>query len=76
MTQVVNAEPEVLSEVELRQNETAQILPVGSPEHAALVDAIKQNFPEIYQAPDRTEIGKSYGKPAAWNTPVPAPSSA
>ena len=76
MTQVTNVEPEALSRIEPEKRETAHLPQAGSIEHAALVDAIRLNFPEIYEAPDYARIGRPYGESAGWNSPVSAPSSA
>lgn len=58
MTQVPKAEPDASSSNNFRGNETWQIPAIGTPEHAALVEAIKQNFPEIYVTPNDSSMGK------------------
>jgi hypothetical protein len=48
MTQVTNAEPEALSRNDLGGNKSNRIPAIPPAEHAALLDAIRLNFPEIY----------------------------
>jgi hypothetical protein len=63
MTQVPQAEPEARSRNDFGGNEPWQTPAIGTPEHAALVDAIKQNFPEVYSAPKDSGNGKQFREP-------------
>ena len=76
MTQVMNESPESLSKLEFGGNEASVSPPAGSPEHAALVESIRQNFPEIYHAAESLEIAEPCREPIAMGAPVPAPQSA
>jgi hypothetical protein len=49
MTQVTKAEPEALSRNDFGGNITPRIPTIPPAEHAALLDAIRLNFPEIYE---------------------------
>jgi hypothetical protein len=48
MTQVTKAEPEALSRIDFGGKKMTRIPAIPRAEHAALVDAIRLNFPEIY----------------------------
>ena len=63
MTQVQKVEPDVLSGNDFGGNEPWQIPAIGTPERAALLDAIKQNFPEIYSDPHDSGKGKQFREP-------------
>ena len=76
MSQVMNESPETLSKLEFGGNETSVIPPVGSPEHSALVDAIRSNFPEIYEAAESARISAHCAEPVACSSPLPARQSA
>jgi hypothetical protein len=76
MSQVMNESPETLSKLELGGNETSVIPPIGSPEHLALVDAIRLNFPEIYEAAKDAKMGTHCGEPVACSSLTPVPQGA
>jgi hypothetical protein len=64
MSQVTNAEPEDLSGDDPMCNENRRFPAIGTPEHTALVEAIKLNFPEIYMNADGSGNGAQAGQPA------------
>jgi len=76
MTQVMNESPETQSKSAFGGNESVVFPPIGSPEHSALVEAIRLNFPEIYEAAEDAKIAAHFGEPVAFGSPVPAPQSA
>jgi hypothetical protein len=76
MTQVMNESPETRSRFALGGNEAVDSPQIGSPEHAALVDAIKLNFPEIYETAKDAEISADFGEPVAFDSTVPTLQSA
>ena len=69
MTQVPQAEPEAVSQNDFGGNETWRIPAIGTPEHAALVDAIKQNFPEIYDDPNAPGNSEQFCDSPGWISP-------
>ena len=72
MSQVKNESPETLSRMEFGGNQTdSDSRPIGSPEHLALVDAIRLNFPEIYEAAEDAETGTHCGEPVACSSLTP-----
>jgi hypothetical protein len=70
MTQVTKVEPEALSKSDFGSHEAWCVPAIGTPEHAKLVDAIKQNFPEIYQDPNDSERIEPYRGPPDWSSPL------
>jgi len=76
MTQVMNESPETQSRFALGGNEAMVSPQVGSPEHSALVEAIRLNFPEIYEAAEDAKIGAHYGEPVPFESTVPTLQSA
>ena len=76
MSQVMNESPETLSKLEFGGHEASVIPPIGSPEHSALVDAVRLNFPEIYDAPEDANIGARRGEHVACSSPMPVPQTA
>ena len=76
MTQVGNAEPEDLSWTDRFSKEAGCFSALGIREHAALVQAIMLNFPEIYE---RTDVPKRVKKPVesgTWSQVAYPPTSA
>ena len=76
MTQVTNDEPDALPKSDLAGNGPGGIPAIGTPERAALVNAIKLNFPEIYVALENCGIGESYAQPPEWSSPSQPPPGA
>ena len=72
MAQVLNAQPETQSLMQFGDDEKAQNPLVGSPEHAELLKAIRQNFPEIFEDSPRSGIRKTYGELTVWSSSNPA----
>jgi hypothetical protein len=68
MTQVMKAEPDALSKLEFRGEQTPQNPPIGSPEHADLLKAIRQNFPEIFDDPQQSEVCEQFGERNVWSS--------
>jgi hypothetical protein len=62
MSQVRKVEPETLSGIDPMDKQTNGFPAIGTPEHAALVAAIKLNFPEIYANLDDSAAGEHTGK--------------
>ncbi len=76
MSQVANESPETLSKLEFGGSETTVIPSNGSPEHLALVDAIRLNFPEIFEAAEDAKTGTHCGEPVACSSLTPVAQSA
>ncbi len=76
MSQVMNEGPETLSKLEFGGNETIVIPSIGSPEHLALVDAIRLNFPEIYEITKDAKKGTNCGEPVPCSSLTPVAQSA
>jgi hypothetical protein len=73
MTQVVNVEPEYLSRSHSVDMRTRRYPVIGTPEHTALVNAIRLNFPEIYDEPNDTETGQQLFELGVWNSAIHPP---
>lgn len=70
MTQVLKAEPDKLSKPEFRGDGVPQNPPIGSPEHADLLKAIRQNFPEVFEDPQQPGVCKQFGERNDWNSSI------
>jgi len=68
MTQVSNDEPDALPKNDLTGKAPEGIPALGTAEHAALVNAIKLNFPEIYIAQENCRMGEPYVRPPEWGS--------
>ena len=73
MSQVMNVEPECPSRNRTADKKSWRYPAIGTPEHTALVDAIKLNFPEIYDHPNASGIRRQYGEPVALSSAIQPP---
>jgi hypothetical protein len=67
MNRVTNAEPDPQSRNDMGSNEKRLFPAIGTPEHAALVEAIKVNFPEIYHTRETPGSDEKFVQPLAWS---------
>lgn len=75
MTQVFLPEHDDQSENSLPTEGTRRVPAIEAQEHAALVEAIRQNFPEIYQRPVVFEEGGKSSDSRVWNRTLQFPAS-
>jgi|CZKZ01.1.fsa_nt_gi hypothetical protein len=73
MTQVVNVEPEFLSKNRSVDMRGRRYPAIGTPEHAALVNLIRLNFPEIYEDPEDSQNGQQVCEPGVWRSAIQPP---
>jgi hypothetical protein len=62
MTQIIRAEPHDQQENCLPCKQASYVPSAKTAEHAALVEAIRLKFPEIYQAPAASQNGSVAGE--------------